>query len=210
MVRADLAARCCVVVGLALWFGVVRAQALGPVYEIVEPDMLAELKARLAQMQRSGQLSELLEQGRRRAQQSILNPRGAEDIPPAVRRRTHFFDPTLTVEEDIVTPDGVVIARRGQKINPLEHVSWPGVWVFFDARVPAQVREAKRLIDEGRALVKPVLVAGDYVQAGKTLAHRVYFDQQGVLVRRFGIGATPATVRQEGSQLRIDEYPVGG
>ncbi len=186
------------------------AQALGPTYEIVEPDMLAELKARALELERTGELQRRLQEGVRRAERTLREPRGPAELPQAIKRRTHFVDPTLTVEEDIVTPDGVVIARRGQRVNPLEQVSWSGTWVFFDARVPAQLAEVRRLLAEGRSVVKPVLVAGSYLDAAKQLSRRVYFDQEGVLVRRFGIEATPATVRQEGLRLRVDEYPVGG
>ena len=33
----------------------------------------------------------------------------------------------------------------------------------------------------------------------------VYYDQDGVLVRKLGITAVPAIVSQEGARLRIDE-----
>jgi len=37
----------------------------------------------------------------------------------------------------------------------------------------------------------------------------VFFDQQGLLVRRLGIRQVPALVTQEGKRLRIDELKVG-
>jgi conjugal transfer pilus assembly protein TraW len=36
----------------------------------------------------------------------------------------------------------------------------------------------------------------------------VYYDQQGLLTRRFGIAQVPALVSQEGARLRIDEIEV--
>jgi conjugal transfer pilus assembly protein TraW len=36
----------------------------------------------------------------------------------------------------------------------------------------------------------------------------VYFDQQGSLIRRFGIRQVPALVSQEGLRLRIDEVAL--
>lgn len=192
------------------WCVCASAQVVGPVYPIVEPDMLAEIKARALEMERTGELQRRLQEGQRRAEESLRNPRAVDGLAPAVKRRTHYLDPTLTVEQDIVSPDGVVIARRGDRVNPLEQVAWSGVWFFFDARVPAQVREAQRLLAERRGAVKPVLVGGNYVEAARTLSHRVYFDQGGRLVRRFGIKAVPARVQQEGHRLRVDEYPVSG
>jgi conjugal transfer pilus assembly protein TraW len=54
-----------------------------------------------------------------------------------------------------------------------------------------------------------VLVAGSPIELSRVLKHRVYFDQQGLYVRQFGIRTVPASVRQEGHVLRIDEFPAG-
>ena len=37
---------------------------------------------------------------------------------------------------------------------------------------------------------------------------RLYYDQEGVLVRKFGITAVPAIVSKEGQRLRIDEVLI--
>lgn len=203
---------CCAAVAVMATFVVAAsaAQVVGPTYPIEEPDMLLELKAQAEAMERSGELQRRLREGNRRAEESLRNPRAVDGIGPAVRRRTHYFDPTLAVGQDIVTPDGVVIARRGEKVNPLQQVSWSGVWLFFDGGDARQLAEARRLVSDPSVVVKPVMVGGNFVEVSKKLGRRVYFDQAGLLVRRFGITATPATVRQEGLRLRVDEYPAGG
>lgn len=188
----------------------VSAQALGPTYPIIEPDMLEQMRDHAMQMERSGELQRRLDEGHRRAEESIRKPNAVQGLAPAIRKRTFYFDPTLTVNQDIVTPDGVVLARVGDQVNPLDQVAWSGVWLFFDASDSAQLREASKFIAEARGLVKPVLVGGSYAEASKVLARRVYFDQRGLLVRRFRIQAVPATVRQEGSRLRVDEFPPRG
>lgn len=195
-------------VGMLAGASAAGAQGLGPSYPLVEPDMMAEIKNRALEMERNGELQRRLDEGNRRATESIRNPRSVDGVGVAVQRRTYFFDPTLTVNEDLVTPDGTLIARRGDRVNPLEQVAWTSVWIFIDARDSAQLTEARRLIAEGRVPVKPVLVGGSYIEASKALAARVYFDQSGLLVRRFGIRAVPATIRQEGLRLRIDEFPA--
>ena len=80
--------------------------------------------------------------------------------------------------------------------------------LFFDARDPRQVVRARQLIDVYQGRVKPILVAGSYLDLMKSWKLRVYYDQEGVLVRKFGITAVPAIVSQEGQRLRIDEVLV--
>ena len=67
------------------------------------------------------------------------------------------------------------------------------------------MRYARTLIDHYGGKVKPILVAGSYLDLMKAWQLSVYFDQQGVLTRKFGITQVPALVSQEGMRLRIDE-----
>ena len=79
----------------------------------------------------------------------------------------------------------------------------------FDGNDPQQVRDARALIDDYGGKVKPILVAGSYLDLMKVWQLSVYFDQQGVLTTKFGITQVPALVSQEGMRLRIDEFKVG-
>ena len=67
---------------------------------------------------------------------------------------------------------------------------------------------AHELIASYQGKVKPILTAGSYLDLMKSWRTPVYYDQQGVLVRRFGITQVPALVSQEGMRLRIDELEV--
>ena len=96
----------------------------------------------------------------------------------------------------------------GTRKNPLEVVGLSKHLLFFDARDPRQVVRARELIDVYQGRVKPILVGGSYMDLMKAWKLRVYYDQEGVLVRKFGITAVPAIVSQEGQRLRIDEVLV--
>ena len=50
-----------------------------------------------------------------------------------------------------------------------------------------------------------VLVAGEPLNLMRKWKKQVYYDQGGILARRFAITQVPAIVRQEGRRLRIDE-----
>ena len=60
--------------------------------------------------------------------------------------------------------------------------------------------------DEGK--LKPILTGGSYLDLMKAWQRPVYFDQQGTLIRRFGIRQLPALVSQDGRRLRVDELAL--
>ena len=66
-------------------------------------------------------------------------------LPKAQQTQTREFYPILTVSEDIVTPDNVVIAYAGQQYNSLEHLPFTQRLVIFDATDAAQLDYVKHL-----------------------------------------------------------------
>ena len=93
----------------------------------------------------------------------------------------------------------------GNGVNPLTIVSLSQRLLFFDGRDAAQVRQARALIERYDGKVKPILVAGSYLDLMRQWRFSVYYDQQGALVQKLGITQVPALVSQEGPRLRIDE-----
>jgi hypothetical protein len=61
------------------------ARVVGPVYEIAEPSMLDELMKRLKADEASGFLRQKIEEGQRRAIESIKNPRSNDALQRARR-----------------------------------------------------------------------------------------------------------------------------
>lgn len=182
--------------------------AVGPLYEISEPDILDEIQTKAKSLESDPEFQRRLGEDRQRAVNRARQPAPVQGVGPAIRSRTSFFDPTIVVEEDIQAPDGQFIAKRGDRVNPLDQVPWRHTWYFIDGGDERQVALVRRAIQSGRELIRPVLVSGSPIQLMKTLNHRVYFDQQGLLIEQFGIRSVPATVRQDGRRLRIDEFPI--
>ena len=98
----------------------------GATWPVAEPDLLAGIEARLEEMQRSGALARLQEEARARARQKLEEPDPVPGIVPARSERTRLFDPAVTVERDIRTPDGALIAAAGTRVDPLERVALGG------------------------------------------------------------------------------------
>lgn len=66
-------------------------------------------------------------------------------LPKANQTQTRTFTPTITVSEDIVTPDGKLIAYQGQRFNTLEQMPFTQRLVVFDATDKAQIEFVKQL-----------------------------------------------------------------
>jgi conjugal transfer pilus assembly protein TraW len=55
---------------------------------------------------------------------------------------------------------------------------------------------------------KAIAVNGPIMKVMEDLDARLFFDQHGTLVKRFGIRALPSMVRQTGNVFVIEEFPL--
>ena len=134
------------------------------------------------------------------ATSALASPPPVAGVSPALEDRSRLFDPSIRVTEDIRDDKGRLIAQAGTLINPLDYVTLSKDLLFVDGRDEAQVAWA--LAFEHPAKIGPV--------AALMRKHKrpLYFDQKGLLTRRFQIAAVPASVAQDGRRLRIREFPL--
>jgi conjugal transfer pilus assembly protein TraW len=177
---------------------------IGPIYAIAEPDLLVELKAKLSEKARTGELQALERAARQRIVAAIESPPPVPGLARSEHPRTFYFHPSVVVTEPIVDAEGRVLIAAGTRTNPLDVVSLSQPILFFDGRDVAQVRTAQALIERYGGKVKPILTAGSYLDLMRRWRTRVYYDQQGALTGKLGISEVPALVTQEGKRLRID------
>ena len=180
---------------------------IGPVYAIAEKDLLAFIEARLRAKEQSGELAAIRREATDRARRSVEHPQPVAGVGKAAKARSYYYDPSVVVPAAITDDKGKVLIAAGTTVNPLDTVSLSTRLLFFDARDPRQVREARALIVSHRGQVKPILTGGSYMDLMRRWKLRVYYDQQGALVKQLGIRSVPALVSQEGKRLRIDELP---
>ena len=181
---------------------------IGPTYAISETHLLAFIGQRLREKERSGELARLADQARARGIETVTHPPPVPGIKPTETARTFYFDPSFTLDRNILDAQGHLLFAAGMRKNPLEVVSLSKRLLFFDARDRRQVARAGELLSADPGRVKPILTAGSYLDLMKAWHVPVYYDQQGLLTRRFGIAQVPALVSQEGARLRIDELEV--
>jgi conjugal transfer pilus assembly protein TraW len=185
--------------------GFVLAEVVGQTYPIQEPDLIKEIERTLKEKEKTGELARLQKEAIGRSQHSAINPSPVQGVMRTRIPRSFYFDPTVVANRRIMTPDGKVIVEAGQKFNPLDQISMSRRLIFFDARDPLQIKKVEDLIKQADGRAKPILVGGSYIDIQKQWGRPVFFDQAGILVRKFGIRQVPAVVFQEDKRLRIDE-----
>ena len=193
-----------------LWFAAMTPAAArdlgirGATWPVAEPDLLEEIEARLLDMQQSGELARLQDEARTRARRKLEEPDPVPGIAPAKTERSRLFDPAITVAQDIRTPEGLLIAAAGTRVNPLTRLPLTRGLVFIDGRREAEIAWA--LTHDRPA--KIVLLAGRPLDLMRRYRRPFFFDTGGRLAARFGIAATPTLIEQDGARLRLTEIPV--
>lgn len=181
---------------------------IGPTYEIAEPHLLRMIEQRLREKERSGELARIEQDARARGTQAVRNPAPVAGVRTTATPRTFYFDPTYTLDHNLLGAKGELLFAAGTQANPLNVVSLSRHLLFFDARDSRQVRRARELMAHYQGKVKPILTGGSYLDLMASWRIPVFYDQQGLLTRRLGITQVPALVSQEGKRLRIDEMEV--
>ena len=178
----------------------------GEVWPIEEADLLEQVEETLEALQRSGEWARMEEEAKARARERLEAPPPVPGIVPASEPRSWLYDPAIVVQEDVLGPGGIVIAPAGTRIEPLSHRPMTQALLFIDGTRPVEVQWALAQV----APTRIVLLSGRPFDLARTHGRAFYFDQGGVLAQRFGLGATPARMRQEGLKLRIEEVPLRG
>lgn len=177
----------------------------GTVWPVIEPDLLAQIHARLLHLEASGETARLNEELKRRTIARVNRPAPVAGVGLASAVRRWSFDPTITVEADIADDKGRVIIARGTRVNPLDTVPLRAPLVFLDGDDRQQIDWA--MARYGRSPAKFILVSGAPLELMKAKQRRFYFDQGGKLTEHFAIRAVPAVVEQQGRALLITEQP---
>lgn len=178
----------------------------GPIFEISEPDLFAQIQAKFAAMEASGEVDRINRDLQDRAVAKAERPDRVEGIIRTETPRQFHFDPTITLDRDLVTAAGIVFAEAGQTVNPLDYVPMNQRIIFFDGDDPDQVAWARSELDDDRGqAVQPVLIGGPVLELTRDWGHQVFFDQNGELIGRFGITQVPARVSRDGQLMLVEE-----
>jgi len=178
---------------------------VGDTYPILEEDLIHFLKQRFETMQKNGEWEGISRSAKERAKRYRDRPLPVNGLARTHKNKTFLVNPGITLDHDVLTADGRLVAKSGTRINPLVYVPLTKALVFFDADDLDQVKWAKSRSQKSASHDKLILVKGSLLAEEKRFQQTVYFDQEGRLVKRFGIKHVPAVVEQDGLMLKITE-----
>lgn len=167
-------------------FHTFSAEALGPVYPVIEPDLLALIKQHAAE--ESANNASRLNQQKDRLKQWAKEPIG-QTIPEATEIKLLRFESSLVAKSFL----GENFRRE---------------WLFIDASRAQHLDLARAFYKEKNGIRRVILVSGSVEKAQNVLKQRVWFDQAGSLIKRLRIEALPAFVVMDATGVRVTEAPV--
>ncbi|MGZ0076356.1 TrbC family F-type conjugative pilus assembly protein [Methylomonas sp. YC3] len=180
---------------------------LGDVSEIAEIDLLEEIKRRMAAID-----------WKKKQQQAIArfwDQQKFEVLPAAQKDIDRPVDLTITAPRDLAAPNGQLIIRAGQTVNPLDKMPFGLCLMVFDATVPAQVELIRRQSCQDKKARVLYLATSLPRQSGWDSLKRLETALQAPVylltpdVRsRFQLQQVPAIVEQAGNHLVVHERKV--
>ena len=178
------------------------ASAVGPIYEIEEPDVLQIMQERLA--------SHDWEADVERARENIYKRSSAVAVEHATQRDSYLVDLTIRTNRNLEGPNAQTFAYAGQTVNPFDYMTVTRRFLFFDANVDGHVETVKRwLIDHPHATLISTATVSEEARRRELLAtfNQPVHEANALLVERFDLRAVPAMAYQEGRMLRVDIEP---
>lgn len=169
--------------------------------------MIEVLMRRLGQLKESGKLEAFQNDFKEKAKKRIMEPKAVSHITPTTHERVFYVDPTLTIEGNIVIPEGLnhaghVLAKKGDRVNPLHTLRIHKGLLFIDGDDEVQQQFAAEHANQ----FDIVLVKGKPLELEDKLNLPIFFDQGGIITKRYGITHVPAKMEVDGDKLKFTEF----
>lgn len=157
-------------------------EALGPVYPVIEPDILALLQKHAAESEEETQ--KRLSMAKDRFKALLQNPEGRA-LPRAAR---------FSVRKEPVS----------ERVSASIDAAYRRDWLFVDGKEKADIDLARSFnrrhpLPQGRVIA----VNGSIAALQEALQTRVWFDQKGVLIQRLQIHELPAWVTLTAQTIEV-------
>ncbi len=182
----------------------------GPTKSVVEISLLQEITKRIEKLD--------VKKLRENAIARFWSHQKFIPLPPATENKIWYIDPTVKVNEDIISPKGHVLARKGDVVNPLRASPTHNTYLVFDATQPKQLEWAKRISTKTSDTTKLMLMTNKY-KSDDSWAHlselREHFNREVYLlpkemVNRFKLTALPVKVETDEKRflLKIEQFEM--
>lgn len=182
--------------------------SIGTTWEIQEKSFLALIEERLQDEFGGKSADQIKAEVQKRVEEKVLRPNYVE-LPRATEDSERTFDPSFTVERDLADHKGNVFAKKGQVVNPFDHIPFNRTLIFIDGDDEKQIKWLQGFNAE-TAVRKVILTKGHVREINNLLDEWVYFDQNATLINRFGIKALPTVIDEMKNKrlLRIREFKL--
>ncbi|MDO9103876.1 MAG: TrbC family F-type conjugative pilus assembly protein [Methylovulum sp.] len=178
----------------------------GPVFEITEPDMIEEMKRRMENIDWARQKEDAVAGFWKKQDEFVL--------PVAKENRTRNVDVSIVSSQDIRHPDGRIIFKKGDKINPQAIIPMRHAYIVFDATRQEQVKIAKKMGDVLLKKQRPVVYLFSKIDKDSGWKH--YNETVAILngpiyklnkqiVDRFQLQALPSLIEGQGDHVVVSE-----
>jgi len=167
----------------------------GHVFQVTEENLKEHLQKKLQALPE--------EEIKKKLTRAARNPKPLQLLEARVKR-SFTYEPTYLLPETIKGENGEIIARKGDKVNPLANFNLNEGLLFFDGSNPKHVEWAEVQAQE----FLWILVKGSPFELEEKKERPVYFDQGGALSEKFGIRSIPCRITQQGEKLFIEEIPL--
>ena len=184
----------------------VSAKHLGPigrVYQIAEPDALAEIRDAAARLDMQATIGPQLA----RTKIQHFRPDTLHSLPSAKTDKVFQVNMSYTLESDIPDGRGGVLYPQGYAFNPLDYVRLTSVLVIIDAGDKRQVEWFKASPYGSDYHTRLLLSGGDYYDLAEQLKRPVFYLMDEV-AKRLHLAAVPSVVRQNGKKLEVTEVAI--
>ncbi len=174
----------------------------GEVFPVIEEDIRQTIMRKLHEMERTGELQQHQKEVIARVSTHVRRPKPV-NLATTSTPSTFEIDPSIVVNQDIVTPDGALVASAGMHLNPFEQVSFSKTLFFFNADDLKQMNWVKKHYQDYHHVVF-ILTGGD-VKDTSSVFGAVYFDLEGRLSSYFHLKHVPSIVNQKGMVWKVQE-----
>lgn len=174
----------------------------GPLFAIEEENLLVVVQRKLNSLEKSGKIAELNATLQKKMKERAENPVVVHNLTRAPKTTSRLFDPSILTKEAILDHKGNIVVKAGTRMNPLDYLNWGEPLLLIDGTDQEQVEWASKIPG------KWVLIKGNPFKIGRENNRWVYFDQGGIIVRRFNLKHLPARISQKGKRLLVEEICV--
>lgn len=181
----------------------------GSVNVVNEPDLIDLMKERFSKID--------LESRKQKIINNYWMDKEFIEISEAKTAGRYKLEPTVVVSKDIITPDGTVIAKRGDKINPLYKMPFTTKIIFFNAQDEDHVlfvEEKLKTLNRHNYQIQLITTAivrekgwKHLRELDERLGHPVYLLTPEIQ-QRFGINRIPALLEADDRYFYVENFVI--